>query len=133
MNGLRDSNTTATQSSSSNADWRAKYTDYFHNHDLSQYSSACLIYLDSDDIPELVFSSSTTYRGKLICWVGSDGTVKEHITDAAESFKYSDGGRLYLLENTLNGAQSKSYYYFDGDSISDYTRDDAQVLSLIHI
>lgn len=88
----------------SNVDWKQLYLDYINetNSNAFEYS---LIYLNSDDIPELCLTGKYTMAGDILCWI-NNGSVQEEtaLGDYGTSYIEKDG----LLFNT--GGRQGTYF-----------------------
>lgn len=98
-----------------NDEWKQLYINYINEIDDRTNSSYdySLIYLDSDDIPELCLTGNFFPAGDILCWINNDSVQKEPLGYyGGTSYIEKDG----LLINT--GGQQGIYYdnvfSFDG-------------------
>lgn len=58
--------------------WVNSYIEYLRDVDAMEYDTAAVIYVDDDNIPEIVLAGTGHYLGSLALTIGEDNTVKDH-------------------------------------------------------
>ena len=86
--------------------WKNLYLDYLDSIDTSQFSGFQLIYIDNDDIPELIVQSSTHLIQSVLCWVNNGKMCQDNISFSG--FAYLERQNKYLCEEGYTG---KGYDY----------------------
>ena len=89
----------------------------FLKHTKTAFQSGRLLYLNKDNIPELILSSSSSGPSYL-CYINS-GSVQTFETAPAREIEYSQKGELFKTGHVKNGTKSWTLYRFDGKSVSE--------------
>ena len=89
----------------------------FLKHTKTAFQSGRLLYLNKDNIPELILSSSSSGPSYL-CYINS-GSVQTFETAPAREIEYSQKGELFKTGYVKNGTKIWTLYRFDGKSVSE--------------
>lgn len=97
--------------------YKELYIDYLKNVSAS-YSSGTLVYLDGDDVPELVLFTISASKPTYVCYI-TDGRVKAFKTVACETFSYAPKSGYFTVGKMHNGIRTGAIYSFNGSGISE--------------
>ena len=104
------------------AEWKELYVSYLNSaSDINIYNHADLIYLDDNDIPELVLNSGSFMPGGRICWI-KNGEVKTFDSGACDGMHYTSRSGLFSSGALRQGNEYYNVFYFDGDDVKDVDR-----------
>ena len=81
------------------------------------FQSGRLLYLNNDNIPELILDSASSGPSYL-CYL-SGGSVQTFETAPARDIEYSKKGELFTTGYVKNGTKSWTLYRFNGKSVSE--------------
>lgn len=81
--------------------WKQLYIDYLNTLDDSMYEGYQLIFVDEDDVPELVVSSGAHIIPGYLCWV-NDGKLCQS-SKSYSGFAYLEKQNRYLCEEGFSG------------------------------
>ena len=95
-----------------NASWKTAYIEYLDSLDESRYRGFELIYIDDDDIPELVAISESHIGVSNLCWIYQDELCKENISFIG--IKYFEKENRYFYHETFTGAGFESIRSLNG-------------------
>lgn len=97
-----------------NVDWKQLYIDYI-NKTNSAYDYS-LIYLNSDDIPELCLTGRYTMAGDILCWI-NNGSVQEETALGNYGTSYIEKEGLLLNTGGRQGTYFDKVFSFNGKNL----------------
>ena len=107
------------------ADWKQLYINFLNNECVFDYETGKLVYLNDDDIPELILcgSSKVQWSETVICWIsGNEVKVfKTRAGDICGNFTpyYTERGGYVEVSTLGSFTKVASYYAFDGSSVTE--------------
>lgn len=117
--------TTTEAVTEASTDWRQKYIDYINSGAVS-VSRGALIYLNDDDVPELVITpkNDTQWTSCYLCYIGSDGSVQSFQSmygdvNYGKEPNYIERGGYLSMKKSSSFTINIQYIYFDGSSASE--------------
>lgn len=110
--------TQAVQIKEDNDEWKQLYIDYINEIDDRTKSSFdySLIYIDSDDIPELCLTGRYAMAGDVLCWINNN-SVQEETALGAYGTSYIEKGGLLFNTGGRQGAYFDKVFSFDGKNL----------------
>lgn len=97
--------------------WKELYLDFLKTDEADIYNYAELVYINDDNIPELVLQSGSTMPGGFLCWV-DDGKLKTYDIGASQGITYTaKKGKLYS-GIMRQGNEYFSIFSFNGKTIT---------------
>ncbi len=110
-----------TQAPAETPDYTVLYKEFMNRTDF-KYTGLCLLYLNDDDIPELVLVEGGRFRGTgdihmvKLCWI-ENGEVKEtqqEISTMHGEMYYNERGGIFNLAGYSGRASGVTFYEFNG-------------------
>lgn len=98
-------------------DWKDLYIDYLNSTSID-YSYGALLYINDDDIPELVLTTTGAVQPTYVCYI-TDGSVQTFATGASEGLSYSKRNGYFVSGRLHMGIYNGMIYHFDGDDVSE--------------
>lgn len=105
--------------------WKKLYIDFLKNECVFDYETGKLVYLDDDDVPELILvgSSDIQWSASVVCWINGD-EVNVFKTTAGDVIanntpSYVDHGGYLSVRKGATSTVFTWYYYFDGSSVNE--------------
>lgn len=93
--------------------WKKQYVEYLKNVDSNNYSGCEYIYMNNDDIPELIILGSNTAAGNIL--VTSDNTTIDSKIFASDKMYYAEKSNELDVESGRQGVYVyKIYKIIDG-------------------
>lgn len=107
-----------------------EWYEYACDGETGSYTGFSLIYVDDDEIPELVMHGLYENSGMLIFTVDEDGSVNGLLSERRASFSYAEQGNLLVSHSGVSGYYwDRIYAIEDGDwallAEGEYSRDEA--------
>lgn len=102
----------------SNVEWKQLYIDYINENDsqAKSYYDYRLIYLDSDDIPELCFTGRSAMIGDRLCWINND-SVQEETALGSYGTSYIEKEGLLINSGGSFGTYFDKVFSFNGKKL----------------
>lgn len=108
----------SSNSSSSKSDWKQLYIEYIQN--TTYFDSFSLIYLNDDDIPEIVGRGVDVATGTQIFWINNSKVINHNL--GYGPMEYYDRGGLVHGNHMYGGRYNDGVYNFaNGDLLRLYT------------
>lgn len=98
--------------------WKELYLDYLKTDDADIYNYAELVYINDDNIPELVLQSGSTMPGGFLCWVDKD-EVKTYDLGASQGINYTAKKGILYSGIMREGNQFFSIFSFNGKEVKE--------------
>lgn len=98
-------------------EWKQLYLDFLHSDKAKYFTSACLVYLNDDDIPELALHTDFMLDGTQLCWI-TNGKTEYQAIGALGTFRDRPKQGIMALYSLNHGIQGISIDQFDGQTIN---------------
>ena len=105
--------------------WKQLYINFLNNECVFDYETGKLVYLNDDDVPELILvgPSDIQWSETVICWIDGD-EVKVFKTNSGDVIadntpSYVDRGGFLSVRKSGTSTIFTWYYYFDGSSVNE--------------
>ena len=92
--------------------WKKVYIDYLNTIDVSNFSGFQLVYIDYDDIPELIAMGSAHISPCYLCWVNNGFLCQGHVSFSG--FRYLEKQNKYLCREGWTGTGWDTVYRING-------------------
>lgn len=99
---------TTEEVDNNDSEWKEQYLNYINS--ISDADSFQLIYIDNNDIPELVIYYNTEAGGTEICSYGSTGLFNKIIVSGTSGFEYYEKGGVIINTTTKQGVYRDDVY-----------------------
>lgn len=90
------------------SEWKKEYMNYINS--ISDADSFQLVYIDNNDIPELVIYYNTEAGGTEICSYGSTGLFNKIIVSGTSGFEYYEKGGVIINTTAKQGVYRDDVY-----------------------
>lgn len=103
--------------------WKELYIDKINEFNEKHGGSEALeckyalVYINDDDIPELLLQTGSHIPGVEICWITGGETESKNIGLSSGEFLYNEKGGEFYYEFNAHGTGASSYS-FDGSTVS---------------
>ena len=98
-------------------EWKQLYLDFLRSDEAKYFTSACLVYLNDDDIPELALHTDFMLNGTQLCWI-TNGKTEYQAIGALGTFRERPKQGIMALYSLNHGIQGISIDQFDGQTIN---------------
>lgn len=106
----------ATTTAEKVEEWKDLYISYLSSSEVKLFNFAELIYLNDDDIPELILQSSSEFPGVQICWI-DNGKIKTSDPYPSYGASYNSKTGLFHSGGMRQGIEYWVILCFDGHSL----------------
>ena len=109
----QSSNTQSSFSEKPKETWKKLYAEYLQSAETQAFSYAGLIYLNDDEIPEMVIRANFSMRGTMLCWIKQDAVESQGLGRLGKT-SYGEHSGVIVQDSLYSGLQAKSIFSFDG-------------------
>ncbi len=97
--------------------WKQQYIDFINSNDTGSY---CLVLVDNDDIPELIYDGLDVADGVNLLWISDNGIEKQHI--GYGGFLYYEKQNRFYCPYVNHGIYDDNVYELVDHNVNDLFR-----------
>ena len=112
-----DETVKSTEATTQANNWKKQYIEYLKNVDSKNYGGCEYIYMNNDDIPELMILGSTTAAGNIL--VTSDNTTIDTKIIASGKMYYAEKSNELYIESGRQGVYAYTIYKISDGKIQE--------------
>lgn len=112
-----DETVKSTEATTQANNWKKQYIEYLKNVDSKNYGGCEYIYMNNDDIPELMILGSNTAAGNIL--VTSDNTTIDTKIIASEKMYYAEKSNELYIESGRQGVYAYTIYKISDGKIQE--------------
>lgn len=112
-----DENVKSTEATTQANNWKKQYIEYLKNVDSKNYGGCEYIYMNNDDIPELMILGSNTAAGNIL--VTSDNTTIDTKIIASGKMYYAEKSNELYIESGRQGVYAYTIYKISDGKIQE--------------
>ena len=112
-----DETVKSTEASTQANNWKKQYIEYLKNVDSNNYGGCEYIYMNNDDIPELMILGSNTAAGNIL--VTSDNTTIDTKIIASGKMYYAEKSNELYIESGRQGVYAYTIYKISDGKIQE--------------
>ncbi len=112
-----DETVKSTEATTQANNWKKQYIEYLKNVDSKNYGGCEYIYMNNDDIPELMILGSNTAAGNIL--VTSDNTTIDTKIIASGKMYYAEKSNEFYIESGRQGVYAYTIYKISDGKIQE--------------